>query len=87
MLKVLPNSALDSVDKGLELIQALIKESFEFFLGDGDVGLIFYLLLVLLVAKQDNILKEDGGKWHSILTFGRSSGKIVFTLLEEVIAL
>ena len=87
MLVVFPNSALDSVDKGLRLIRALIKEDLEFFPGDEDVDLIPYLPLVLLPVKQGNILEEDGGKWHPILTLCSGGGKMVLTLLKEVIVL
>ena len=41
MLEVLPKSAPDGINKSLGLIQALLKEGFEFFLGDEDVNLIF----------------------------------------------
>ena len=62
MLKVFLNSAPNSVDKSFELTQALAKEALEFLPGDGNVGLIFYFLLMLLLAKQGNILKQSGGK-------------------------
>ena len=87
MLTVFPNSAPNGFDKGLGLTQALIKEDLEFFPGDEDVSLILHLLLVLLSAKQGGIFEKGGGKWHSILTLGPGGGKIVLTLLEEVIAL
>ena len=81
------NSAQNGVDKGLEHIQALKKEGLEFLSDDGDVNLIFYLLLVLLSVKQDSILEQDGGKWYPIFTFGLGDGKMVLTLLKEVISL
>ena len=87
MLGVLLNIAPDSVNKGLELTQALTKKGLEFFLGDGDVSLILYFLLVLLPAIKGSIFKRGGGKWHPILTLGPGGGKMVLTLLEEVIAL
>ena len=62
VLGVLFDSTLDSVDKRLGLTQALTKEGFKFFSGNGNVGFIFYFLLVLLLAKQGNILEKNGGK-------------------------
>ena len=87
MLRVFSNSTLDSVNKGLGLTQALIKEVLEFFPGDEDDGLIFHFLLMLLPTKQDKVLEESDGKLHSILTLGPGGGKMVLTLLEEVIGL
>ena len=87
MLRVLSNIAPDNVNKGLELTQTLTKEGLEFFPGDGDVSLIFYLPLVLLPAKQGGIFEEGSGKWYPILTLDPGGSKIVLTLLEEVIAL
>ena len=87
MLEVLPNSTLDGVNKNLGLTQALAKKSFKFFPSDKEIGLIFYLPLLLLHKKQGNILEKNGGKWHPILTLGPTIGKMVLTFLEEVIAL
>ena len=87
MLGVLLNNVSDGIDKGFGLTQALAKEDLESLSGDKDVRLIFNLPLVLLPAKQSGILEKSGSKWHLILTLGLDGGKIVFTLLEEVIAL
>ena len=87
MLETFLNGALNSVDKELGLIQALVKEGFKFSTSDGDVGFILHLLLVLLPANQSNIFERNDGKWHLILTFGPGGSKTVLTLLEEVIAL
>ena len=87
MLGVLPNSAPNDVDKRLQLTQALTKEDLEFLPGNGDVNLILHLFLVLLPAKQDGIFEENDGKWYPILTLGPGGGKMVFTLLEEIIVL
>ena len=86
MMGVFSNNTLDGIDKGLGLIQALMKEDLEFFLADGDVNLIFHLVLVFLPAKQGGILGKSGGKWHPILTLGPGSSKMVLILLEKVIA-
>ena len=87
MLGVLSNSTPDSVNEYFGLTHASAKEGLKFFPGNGNIGLILHLLLVLLLAKQDNILEEGGGKWYPILTFGPGSGKMILTLLEKVIAL
>ena len=87
MLRAFSNIAPNGVNKSLGLTQALAKKSLEFLPGDGDVSFIFNLPLVLLPANQSGILKECSGKWHPILTLGLDGGKIVLTLLEEVIAL
>ena len=62
MLGVLPNSAPDSVDKGLELTQASTKEDFDFLPGDKDVSLILHFLGVLLLAEHGDILEKNSGK-------------------------
>ena len=85
ILRVTLDSTLDSVDKGLRLTQALAKEGFEFILSNKNIFLIFQLLLILLVAKQGNILGKDGGKWYPILTLSPSRGKMFLILLKEVI--
>ena len=86
MLGVFPNSILDGIDKGLKFTQALVKESLEFFPPNGDLNLIFHLLLLLLPAKQVSIFTESNSKRYPILTFDLTSSKMVFTLLEKVIA-
>ena len=87
MLEVFSDSILNGVDKGLGLTQASVKEVFKFFPSDRNVSLIFYLPLVLLPAKQGGIFEKGSAKWYPILIFGPGRGKIVLTLLEEVIAL
>ena len=62
MLGVFSKSTPDGINKDLELTQVLAKKGLEFFPSDGDVGLILYLLLVLLPAKQGSIFKESSGK-------------------------
>ena len=87
MLEVFPNSAPDGVNKGFGLTQVSAKEGLKFLSGDGDVSFMLYFPLVFLSAKQGGILEKSGGKWPPILTFGPGSGKMIFTLLEEVIVL
>ena len=86
-MEVLSNNASDGINKSLELTQALAKKDLKFFLDNGDVDLIFNFPRILLLAKQGNILKEFGGKWHPVLTLGLGDSKMVLTLLEEVITL
>ena len=62
MLRVLLNSPQDNINKDFRFIQALAKKNFKFLLYDKDVSFIFYFLLMLLLAKQGSIYKEDGGK-------------------------
>ena len=51
MLQVFFDSSLDSINKKLELTQALIKKSLQFFPGNGDVCFVFYFTLILLLAE------------------------------------
>ena len=51
MLEVLPDSILDGIDKSLGFAQALVKEYFESLPADGDISLLLYLMLVLLLAE------------------------------------
>ena len=62
MLKVLPDSAPDGIDKSLGFAQGLAKKSFKSFLADKNVSLIFYLTLVLLPTEQRGIFQEDSRK-------------------------
>ena len=62
MLEVFLNSAPDGVNKSLGLIQVLAKKGLEFFPDNGDVSIIFHLLLVVLPANQVDILEKNGGK-------------------------
>ena len=87
MLGVFSNNAPDGVDKSLGLTQVLTKEGFKFFASDGNVCFIPHFPLVLLPAKQGNIFEENCGKWYTISTLGPNGGKMVLTLLEEIIAL
>ena len=81
------NSGLDGVNKGFGFAQTLIKKVFKVFLGNKNIGLIFYLLMVVVLAKQGCIFKESNYKKYPFLIFGTNSCKIVITLLEEVIIL
>ena len=55
MLKILPDSIPDGVNKSLRFAQALAKEGLESLSADRDVSLVLYLTLVLLPAEQDGI--------------------------------
>ena len=87
MLGVFPNSAPDGINKSLEFAQALTKESLKSFLADGDVDLVFYLMLVLLPAEQSGIFQEDSRKQNSVWACGTGCGEVVFALLEEIVTL
>ena len=88
MLTVFLNSTPDGINKNLGFAQTLTKKSLtKFFLSDRDIDLIFYLLLILLPAKQGHILKEASYKKYPVLIFGTSDCKMVFVLLKEVIIL
>ena len=87
MLRVFSNSASNVINKDLKLTQASAKKGFKFFPDNQDFNLIFYLPLVLLLAKQNGIFEENSGEKDPILTFGPDGGKMIFILLEEVIAL
>ena len=62
MLAILPNNILDGIDESLYFTQVLIKKGFKFFLGNENVSLIFYVMLVLLLAEQGGVLQESGCK-------------------------
>ena len=51
MLAVLPDSTPDGIDKRLWFTQALTKKNFKFFPSNKDVGFLFDLMLILLLAK------------------------------------
>ena len=87
MLGVLPNSALDSVNKSLGLAQALSKEGLESLPADSDVSLVLYLTLVLLSLEQGGIFQEGSRKQNSVWARGIGNGEVIFVLLEEIITL
>ena len=87
MLRVFLDNTSDNIKKRLGLTQAFTKKGLEFIPGNRDVGLIFKLPLVLLLAKQSGILDKDGGKYYPILNLSHGGNKMFFTLLKEVIAL
>ena len=87
MLGVLFDNIPNSVNRNLRLTQALIKEGVKFLSSDWNIDFIVHLPLVLLPAKKSGIFEKDGSKWYPILTFGPGGGKMVFTLLKEVIIL
>ena len=87
MLGVLSDSALDSVNENLGLAQVLAKEGLESLPADRNVGLVFYLMLVLLPSEQDSIFQEDSHKRNLIQTHDTGGGKVIFALLEKIIIL
>ena len=87
ILTVFANSAPNGINKSFGFAQTLRKKDFKFLLSDGNVGFIFYVMLILLLAKKSRILEKDSCKGYPVLTFGTSGCKIVFALLEKVITL
>ena len=85
MLGVFSDNVLNGVNESLELAQALAKEGLESFPADRDINLVLYLTLVFLPSKQGGILQEGSRKQNLIWACGTSSGKVIFTLLEEII--
>ena len=63
----------------------MTKEGLESFSDNKNVSLIFYLTLVMLPAKQDNIFQKDNYKQNSVWPYGTSNGKIIFALSEDII--
>lgn len=54
------NNILNVVKKSFKLNQFFMQKSFILLLDDRDIGLIFYLALILLPFKQDYILEKNG---------------------------
>ena len=87
MLGVLPDGAPDGVDESLGFAQALAKEGLESLPADRDVSLVLYLTLVLLPAEQGGILQESSRKRDSVRACATCGSKVIFALLEEIVAL
>ena len=87
MLGVLPDSAPDGVNESLGLAQALAKEGFESLSADKDVSLVLYLTLVLLPGEQGGVLQKVSRKRDSVRARGTDGSKVIFALLEEIVAL
>ena len=87
MLGVLPDGALDSVDKSLRLAQTLAKKGLKSLPADKDISLILYLMLILLPSKQGDIFQKDSRKQTSVWALGTCGGKVIFALLEEIVTL
>lgn len=64
-----------------------MPEVFEFFSGDRDFILVFYLALILLPAEQGFIPEERGCKRYFVLAYGTSGCKMVLALLKEIIVI
>ena len=87
MLGVLPDGTLDGVNKSLGFAQVSAKEGLESLPADRDVSLVLYLMLVLLPADQGGVLQEGSRKWNLVQARGTGGSKVIFILLEEIIAL
>ena len=59
-------------------------EGLEFFLGNKDVGFVFYLTLVLLPAEQNGVFQESGRKQNLVWLRNTSGGKKILALLKEL---
>ena len=55
MLKVLPNSVPNGVNKSIGFAYVLLKESLKSFPADRNISLVLYLTLVLLPAEHSGI--------------------------------
>ena len=87
MLRVLPDSTSNNVNKNLGFAQPLAKEGLESLPANKDVSLILYLTLVLLPAEQSDIFQKSSRKQNLVQARGIGVGKVIFTLLEEIITL
>ena len=85
ILKILLNNALDDINKGFGFAQTLTQKDFEFFSDNVDVGFVFYLMLILLLAKQCLIAYESCHKQNLVLLCSTSVDKVILTLLKEII--
>ena len=64
----------------------MTKEGFKLLLGNGDCAFSLMLLLVLLPTEVDAVAKERCCKGNAVGTLGPGGGKVILTLLTEVIA-
>ena len=64
----------------------MTKEGLELFPGDGDYVFSLMLPLVLLLTEVDAVPKERCCKENAVGAFGSAGGKVILTLLTEVIA-
>ena len=64
----------------------MAKEGLEFLPADRDVSLVLYLILVLLPAEEGGVVQESSRKRNSVQARGTGSSKVIFALLEEIIA-
>lgn len=86
ILIVLPNLISDDIYKQPKVFVTLLEEGLKFILGQKILdGLI--LQLVLIPAKASPVIKEKSGKEYLIKASGTDGGKIILTLLAEVVIL
>ena len=64
----------------------MIKKGLKLLSGDKNLAFNFMLPLVLLPTDVDAIMKEGCYKINTIRAFGSGGGKVIPTLLAEVIA-
>ena len=82
---VFANSIQDGVGKSLGFAQALANKGLEFFPADRKVSLVLYLMLMLLPTEQGGILQESNRKRNSVWARATGGGKLIFSLLEEIV--
>lgn len=87
ILKVYFNIIADIIKQGFRLSQALTQKSLEFLLGDRNVDFIFYFFLILPSLEQSYLFNKNRSKQYFVLVLSFSGGKIIFVLLEKIIAL
>ena len=87
MLGVLPNSALDGVNKSLAFAQALAKKGLKSLPADRNVSLVLYLTLMLLPVEQGGIFQEKSCKRNSVWSCDIGVSKVIFVRLKEIITL
>lgn len=65
----------------------MTKQGLKFLSDNGDVCLVLYLILVLLLAEWSGVFQEGSRKQNLVQSRGSGGGKVVFALLEEIVAL
>ena len=63
----------------------MTKKGLELLPSDRDCALRFMLLLVLLPTEVDAVTQEKCCKGYTVRAFGFGDGKVILTLLAEVI--
>lgn len=75
-----------AIHKSLGIPQISVKECFKLVLHDWDRVVCFLLPLMLLPVEVHLVPKEGRGKINLVSTFSLSGGKVILTLLIEIVA-